>query len=106
MAHRLVVIVVIKAHKPSKDTRVTFARTLDFVPWEGLTFVLSSEDETSGDIMEIKLEDIKYENASRTFLVELEDDSLYESLRERPESIVLDSRIAERVDYYKQFGWE
>jgi len=105
MAHQLVVIVTIKAHKPSKDTRVTFARTLDFVPWEGLTFVLSSEDD-SGDVMEIQLEDIKYENASRTFLVELEDDSLYESLRERPESIVLDSRIAERVAYYKQFGWE
>lgn len=109
MAQTLIVIVTIKTHKAGSDVKLTLKRTLDFTPWEGLVFRLANE---AGDVLEIALDGIVYENDSRAFIVELEDDTLYESLCEQMREqgqqtyVLFQSKIQERITYYKDFGWE
>jgi hypothetical protein len=105
-AYTLCVRTTVKSHKTSKDEVIQFKRTIDFVPFEGLTLRLTND--AFDDTMDIVLSDIIYDNEDRVFIVELEDTELLDSCREpdRIECVVTAARMAECIDKYKTFGWE
>lgn len=105
-AYKLRIIVVLGTHRTVRNVSVALERYIPFVPYEGLAMAFESED--GEEKLDIVLMNLHYDYAGQTFVEVQQDDTLAEEIKngEGPEVTVPPSRMAEYIDYYKQFGFE